>query len=611
VKLDLYCNLIRDHGLQVVSHLLHLNPSIRIFNIGCNDLSDKAAPYLAEIVSYGHLRSLQVGIIEKSLHPNKLTAITLDAISEAVVKSKSLLSLGMNGTSLSPRQSQANSVSAEAALTRMLSKSTCLKMLRLSNCEITEKAMMTVINLGLRFSASLTRLDISENNIPAVVGVRLSEYLLEPILEQVQGPDPESEPEVVETTQTPHLFSIDASSNAFDTSVATSFASVLTTYPYLGYVDLSNNKIDDDGVVALARALETNQTLVELHLASNRFTSVGGKALAEALRVNETLTTLNISKNKLGDQTGCAIADALQHNTALTILLIASAMLSNQGGIRLAQASPLCPSLLTLDMSDNFFTEESGSAMEKLFADNRTILKIDVSGTQINHFSFHALNQICARNAEMLKLKEEKPMRNQLVKSQYSLVELQRKEAILANLIQQRDDLQQKIDELEEQIRNLKADEEASAQNLLKQIQEKEVQVKNDRVDFEEKMRKMEEDRKLLEIKKAETSSAVEAQKATIRETREKTDTNKAALAKMNKEFETEKAALLKQIGEIKSASYALLKLSQDTEALVAMEQMPEFLEFPEDRPPEPVEPEPGPKPRGKRAGKKKSISKK
>jgi hypothetical protein len=127
VKLDLYCNLIRDHGLQVVSHLLHLNPSIRIFNIGCNDLSDKAAPYLAEIVSYGHLRSLQVGIIENSLHPNKLTAVTLDAISEAVVKSNSLLSLGMNGTVLTPRQAQPNSVSAEVALTRMLSKSSCLK----------------------------------------------------------------------------------------------------------------------------------------------------------------------------------------------------------------------------------------------------------------------------------------------------------------------------------------------------------------------------------------------------------------------------------------------------------------------------------------------------
>jgi hypothetical protein len=50
--------------------------------------------------------------------------------------------------------------------------------------------MMTVINLGLRFSASLTRLDISENSLPAAVGVRLSEYLREPILERVQGPTP-------------------------------------------------------------------------------------------------------------------------------------------------------------------------------------------------------------------------------------------------------------------------------------------------------------------------------------------------------------------------------------------------------------------------------------
>ena len=151
-------------------------------------------------------------------------------------------------------------------------------------------------------------------------------------------------------------------------------------------------------------------------------------------------------------------------------------MLSNTGGIMIAQATQRCHSLIVLDMSDNFFTEDAGGAMEKTFRENGTILKINVSGTQINHFSFHALNEICQRNAALLKQKEQKPLRNQYVKSQYSVVELQRKEAILKQLLEQKENLQGQIDELNETIKALKEEEDMKSKDLTKQIQEKEQQ---------------------------------------------------------------------------------------------------------------------------------------
>jgi myosin heavy subunit len=267
-------------------------------------------------------------------------------------------------------------------------------------------------------------------------------------------------------------------------------------------------------------------------------------------------------------------------NPTLSAVYIASALLSNEGGIKLAEASIHCPTLVALDMSDNFFTEGAGGSMEKLFRENPCILRIDVSGTQINHFSFHALNEICARNAAMLKQKEQKPLRNQLVKSQYSVVELQRKEAILANLNAQRSELQEEIDKLDEQIHALKSDEEANATMLSKQIQEKELQMKNDRADFEEKMKKLEEDLKEFEQKKAEITLTLESQLNAIQDTRTKTEEKKAILQKMTADFETERAAKLKEIDEINVAADALLRLAQDQEALAAMEQLPEFLVF-------------------------------
>lgn len=587
VKLDLYCNLIRDHGLQVVSHLLHLNPSIRIFNIGCNDLSDKAAPYLAEIIGYGNIESLQAGMIEKSLHPNKLSSVTLDAISEAVVKSNTLKSLGLNGSAFSHRPIS-NVPSAETSLIKMLSKSDSLQMLRMSNCEITSPMMLQVIENGLCYNCTLLRLDISNNNLNSAVGVRLAQYLLEKTkaldVTDEENPDVDAEGETIETENEPHLFYIDASHNQFQVQVASAFSKSLLIYSNLGYLDLSFNDLGDEGAMQIAQSLRINQTLVELHLASTKITSTGGIALAESLQENQTLTTLNISKNKLGDRTASAIADSLAINKTLTTLIISSSMLSNDGGIQIAQASPLCPSLTSIDMSDNFFTEDAGSAMEKLFRDNPTILKIDVNGTQINHFSFHALNEICARNAQMLKQKEQKPLRNQLVKSQYSVVELQRKKEILRNLIDEKNDLQEKIDDLNQKIQNLKADEEVNASMLTKQIQEREQQMTNEKVDFEEKMNKLQESLKEFEEKKTEISATLESQLKSIEETQAKIKEKNEILQKMTEEFEAKKAEKLKEIEMLNNAADELLKLSQDPEALAAMEQLPEFIEFEEDK---------------------------
>ena len=610
VKLDIYCNVVRDQGLQVMSHLLQSNPSIRIFNCGCNDLTDRAAQYLAEVVEVGNLTSLQIGTIEKALHPNKFTHVTLAAISEALVKSNKLMALGMNGTVLSAKPSP-NMLSVEDALIQMLARSDSLLMLRLGGCEIPSPVMMEVIEDGLCFNSTLKRLDVSGNNLSPAVGVRFAEYLLEQthaIVVPEDAEDPDDEEEVVVTEDIPHVFYMDLSKNMFDSQVARSFANTLLTYPFLGYLDLSFNELGDDGAVALAKALEENQTLVELHLSSAKITSEGGIALAEALRHNQTLTTLNISKNKLGDETAYALAEALPENTSLTTLVIASAMLSNDGGIKLAEASPKCSALTSLDMSDNFFTESAGAAMEKLFRENPTILKIDVSGTQINHFAYHALDQICQRNATMLKQREQKPLRNQLVQSQYSVCELQRKEKILQTLIEEKNGLQEQIDQLDEQIKALKQDEEINANLLTKQIQEKQQQMVNDKEDFEEKMKKLQDEMKVFEEKKAEITATLQSQLVSIQETRAKSDEKKAELAKLTEEFEADKAERLKVIQEINAAADELLRLAQDPEALAALEQPPEFLVFEDDQ--KEPEPEVEPSPSTKRSRRKKKKSK-
>lgn len=582
IKLDLYCNLIRDHGLQVVSHFVQLCKYIKVFNIGCNDLTDKSAPQLANIISANHLRSLQLGTVEKSLHPNKFTSITLDALSEAIVKNDALMSIGLNGSSFGAKPAPTAPTSS-SALIRMFSKSKSLLNIQLSNCGLISDDMMLVIENGFCFNPVLKRLDISQNNLSPNVGIRIAQYLLEPIKEMVIQPDaenPETDFDVIVTDQTPHIFYLDLSSNLFNSQVAVEFSKVLTTYPYLGYLDISNNEIGDEGAIQLAEALVNNSTLVELHLSGNGIRSQGGVALAKVLATNETLIHLNISNNKLGDETANAIAESLVQNKCLTTLNISSSMLSNAGGIKIAEATQKCPTLISLDMSDNFFTEDAGSAMEKTFRENGTILKINVSGTQINHFSFHALNEICARNAALLKQKEQKPLRNQYVKSQYSVVELQRKEAILKSLVAQKNDLKSQIDSLNETIRTLKEEEENKSKDLTKQIQEKEAQIETEAADFKAKKEKLDEELQDLTTKKEELQKALEGQQKQNADVRAKIDERKAVLKKLTDEFEANKQAKLDEIEKLTNAANELLELAKNPEALAAMEKLPDFIQF-------------------------------
>jgi hypothetical protein len=133
-------------------------------NVGCNELSDKAASFLAEAVNCGHLESIQVGGLEKSLHSNKLGPSTLHAMVEAICKVKSLESLGYSGASLAVKPAP-NVPSAETALITLFSKSQCVKMVEFSGCEISSEMMMNVIDRGLAFNSTLTRLDISRNDL--------------------------------------------------------------------------------------------------------------------------------------------------------------------------------------------------------------------------------------------------------------------------------------------------------------------------------------------------------------------------------------------------------------------------------------------------------------
>jgi uncharacterized protein YydD (DUF2326 family) len=148
---------------------------------------------------------------------------------------------------------------------------------------------------------------------------------------------------------------------------------------------------------------------------------------------------------------------------------------------------------------------------------------------------------------------------------------------------------------------------------LSKQIAEKELQISTDREEFEEKMKKFEEDIKEFDIKKEQISAELESQLAAIKANRLRTEERKAYLAQITAKFDVATAALVKQIDELNAASDELLKLAQDNDALLEMEELPEFMVFEEEGPVRKPSEAPPPEPAavGKKPHKKKPPPKK
>ena len=633
-KLDLYCNSFKDQGLAVIAHFIQLNQGIRILNIGCNDITDKSQNHLAKMIQSNHLLSLQVGITERpsypnpispgplaiapekmisrsasamkteilnkpnptlmnqelnerTLHPNTITAATLQAMSEAIIKSSNFLSLGISSIDFTQKYDY-SSPSAESVFIKLLSRSKSLRFLSAANCNLDQDLAMDIINQGFMFNSSLTRLDLSSNWLGSEFGLSFADYLMTPTKRYVKFADPKdknSKDEIESTNDYSHIFYLDLSSNFFTPDVSLRYADVIAKTQYLGYLDLSDNNIGDEGAIAIANALKKNYTMVELHLSNCMITQAGGIALTQILDKNEILTTLNISRNKLGDETADILAKVLPKNKAITTLNLSTGMITDRGGVAIAEASKFCPTLKTLEMGNNFFTEEVGSQLEKIFKENKYILKINVMGTQVNHFTFHALNEICERNAAFLKKKKKQPIRNTYLQMQYIAAELERKENILDNLIKYNTRMRHEIAEIDDETMKLVEKEIASSSEIERQIVEKEQNFKQATDEHMKMMEELEAKRKELSDEHEKLQSMLRGNEITATEVRDELAKETEIFNKKKAEYDEQLNKMTAEIDALEEATLQLETLLQSPEELAKMRTLPEFLSFADSKP--------------------------
>jgi len=570
IKLDLYCNSVKDQGFHVLSHFVQLNKNIKVFNIGCNDLTDKSAPQILGLIESNHVTSIQLGVLGKPIHPNNITPLTLFVISDILQKPNCLKSLGLSGSSFEKIPAP-HVPFAEVSLAKIIKENKQLLHLAINRCGFDNERFLSFISDGLKNNSTLKRLSISGNNLQPDVGVKIAEYLNEPVMNTSEH-------------AYPRLFYIDMSNNCFNSEVAVLLSSALSTHHCLGYLDLSMNIIEDEGALAIANSLSTNTSLVELHLSDCKLSQKSGVMIAKALLTNCTLISVNLSKNKLGDETALAFSETLKKNSSMTNLNLASISMTSNGGIQLSMAADFCESLVSIDMSDNFFSEETGRIMEKIYKKNKNILKINVSGTQINHFSYQALNEICARNMAIIKKEEKRPLRSKFLKLKFIKTELDIKNRILRELSDKTRQLQLQIDEINSEIRVNQNDEDSTKNILTKNIVEREQFIELEKHEFKEKKQKLETMLSEQKAKKESLKSLLESQQRSTADTRIKIEEKKAILQKTIDDFEHERQLRNKEIEVLSKAADELFELSNNPEELSRFDELPQFITIEDSR---------------------------
>lgn len=557
-KLDIYGNQIKDTGLHMICHLLRLNSSIKMINLGSNDLDDKSVFNLVDIIKNSQINSLQIGTTESSIYENSFTCTTLNLLAQTISEGDHLNCLSINSSKLGPPPD--NNIPNEAFQT-LFSKCPTLRTLKICHCNVPSSSILFAIQNGFFQTSNLKRLEASHNRFSVEVGIAFSsaiKYQLEHHLS--------------------HLFYLDLSYNKFDSSVGFEFSKILKLTNFLGYLDLSGNSLEDFGAISMSKSLAENNSLVELHLASNKITDVGATQIFQALKNNSVLTTLNLSKNKLGTKVAGPISLFLQANHFIIDLRLASSMIDDQAGLQIAQATLLCPTLARLDLSNNFFTEKAGLEFEKIFSRNYQILKVDVSGTQIHHFILQSLSGLCRRNYQKVIEERNRPFQVQLAKSEVSSGELEIKKRILDQLENQYQTLDENLSQCEIKLEDIKTDEDITVIQIKKLIKEQEKEISDAKLSRQLKIESQEENQRKFELQAQKLKDQIASFERKSVDIKKRLDERKLVLQQKEAEVSASRNEILGEINKIRDGIDEITKINKDPNLLNEMTALPEFL---------------------------------
>lgn len=445
---NFYGNLIRDHGIHSLLQLLVANPQVEVLDIGCNDLTNQAAPCLIDIIKTTSIRSLQIGTSGIAWHNNKFSLLTLIDIINAIHSAERIECLNMSGLRMSYREGgKRRNIAKEIG--NFIANDNVIKSLSLSDCGfvVNEEQFITS---GITQNKNLFYLDFHDNALSDPVGPKFAKNL----------------------NQMKHLSYLDLTNCQLSSQAGIQLAQTLSEPNVITILKLSKNNFGDAGTAAILNMMIDNQALTEVDISYNSFTDQISYLLQDVLANNDVLYCFNISSNSIGDQGAECIAEALKINENLSKLSLSSCRITDNGAKLIAMALTRNHTLKYLKLNDNFLTCECGYEILDYIRINEHLVVFDVTATQINHFVIKALNDLSKRNKQIQKEVKLQPLKQQIVQLSIQRTKMPEAEMRLANLENERDELEKQVIDAECEIENTITTANTNVKILQKTIEE-------------------------------------------------------------------------------------------------------------------------------------------
>eukprot|EP01006_Ploeotia_vitrea_P044285 TRINITY_DN66822_c5_g6_i1.p1 TRINITY_DN66822_c5_g6~~TRINITY_DN66822_c5_g6_i1.p1 ORF type:complete len:694 (-),score=88.32 TRINITY_DN66822_c5_g6_i1:181-2262(-) len=428
-KIDVYENVIRDHGVQALSQLVRGSRTLTHLNVGGNDIGPLGCAFIAPLLAQNkRLKYLVLGSEEGDLHTNKIDSDAGKALAEALIANKTLKWLDLNRNPLG-RDSQ----DVFASFVKVLQTNKTLETLKLGCTGMSSTSAVAIVK-ALNNNQVMQFLDCHENDLQPQVGEAFAELLDYKYQEGI--------PNTLTTLLLHHNPKLRARGLVPLFKALHNDNSIQT-------LDFSNTAMGDEGAAALADALRNNSTITHLELNDNDISQEGCIQLCLVLQQNKSVRYLALAHNKLKDDGACALAATLEVNESISHLELSSTRLSDRGAVALGVALAMNMSLQALKVNNNHISDNAGRAFSELIEKNGKLLTIDIRGNQVSHSTLLRIKKVVKRNKALRDGETPNQLQQEVIRLHYQQYKLQEANAELKEHQRARLELQEQADRAE------------------------------------------------------------------------------------------------------------------------------------------------------------------
>eukprot|EP00667_Euglena_gracilis_P002674 EG_transcript_2678 len=464
-KIDLYDNVIRDHGIQALAQIIRDSRTLTHLNFGANDLGPLACVYLAALLpSARRMKTLILGSKDGDQHPNRIDGEAAKALAEAVAKTRTVTCLDLTNNRLGQDGQE-----VFTALAKAVETTRALTTLRLGGTRMSTASAVALVQ-SVVAAGTMEVLDLHRNDLGSPLGEALVDLV---------GP----------RNASLHTLLLHCNPKLRTKGLVQAVRSLAGDHALLT-LNLAATSLGDEGAIALATTLQANRTLTHVDLSENGITDMGALALCQSLMANTTLQWLGLAENRVRDEGACSLAHVLESSDALTHVDLSSVWVSDKGAVALAVALALNQGLQVLRLVNNHISDAAGLAISDLAQKNSTLLVLDLRGNQVSHSTTLRLQRVLNRNQSIHDGQAPGQLQQEVIRLHFQQYKLQESHKELKEQQRARLELQEQLDRTE---REAMTENEATAKKS-KDIIEKILLMDNIIVDLRAKQKLKEEE---------------------------------------------------------------------------------------------------------------------